>query len=78
MRGKASEFSGKLHSSDKITYGFKSRNCPPIVHEFENFILNALGKDKCLNKKTEFINKCRHQNKLLLKNVKDSMDWNLV
>ena len=38
------------------------------------FILNALGDDKCLNKKTEFINKYRHQNKLLLKNVKDSMD----
>ena len=42
------------------------------------FIFNALGDEKCLNKKTEFINKCRHQNKLLLKNVKDSMDWNLV
>ena len=38
------------------------------------FILNTLGDDNCLNKKTEFINKCRHQNKLLLKNVKDSMD----
>ena len=42
------------------------------------FILNALGDDKCLNKKAEFINKYRRQNKLLLKNVKDSMDWNLV
>ena len=30
--------------------------------------------DKCLNKKAEFINKCRHQSKLLLKNVKGSMD----
>ena len=38
------------------------------------FILNALGDGKCLNKKTEFINKWHHQNKLLLKNVKDSMD----
>ena len=37
-------------------------------------ILNALGDDKYLNKKFEFINKCRHQNKLLLKNVKNSMD----
>ena len=38
------------------------------------FILNAFGDDKCLNKKAEFINKCWRQNKLLLKNVKDSMD----
>ena len=40
--------------------------------------LSALGNDICLNKKTEFINKCHHQNKSLLKNLKDSMDWNLV
>ena len=38
------------------------------------YILNALGDERCLNKKSEFINKCRHQNKLLLKSVKDSMD----
>ena len=37
-------------------------------------ILNALGDERCLNKKSEFISKCRHQNKLLLKNIKDSMD----
>ena len=30
-----------------------------------------------LNKRSEFINHCRHQNKLLLKSLKrnDSMDW---
>ena len=42
------------------------------------FILNAFRhsnvNDKCLNKKNKFINKCGHQNILLLKNVKDSMD----
>ena len=38
------------------------------------YILNALGDERSLNKRTEFISKCRHQNKLLLKNVKDSMD----
>ena len=38
------------------------------------FILSAFGDEKCLNKKTEFINKCWRQNKLLLKNAKDSMD----
>ena len=34
------------------------------------YILNAFGDERCLNKISEFINKCRHQNKLLLKNVK--------
>ena len=38
------------------------------------YILNALGDERCLNKKSEFISKCCHQNKLLLKNIKDSMD----
>ena len=38
------------------------------------YILNALGDQRCLNKKSEFISKCRHQNKLLLKNIKDSMN----
>ena len=38
------------------------------------FIFYALGDDTCLNKKKpEFINQCHHQNKLLLKNLKDSM-----
>ena len=37
MRWKALEILGKLHSSDKITYSFKSRNCPPVVQELENF-----------------------------------------
>ena len=40
------------------------------------FILNDLGDSKLLNKKSEFVNKCCHQNKLLLSSVlcKDSMD----
>ena len=37
MRWKTLEFLGNLHSSDKITFGFKSRNCPPIVKELQNF-----------------------------------------
>ena len=37
MRWKALEFLGKLHSSDKIMYGFKSRKRPPIIHELEHF-----------------------------------------
>ena len=38
------------------------------------YILNVLGDERCLNKRTEFITKCRQEKKLLLKNVKDSMD----
>ena len=38
------------------------------------YILNALGDERCLNKRTKLISKCCHQNKLLLKNVKDSID----
>ena len=37
-------------------------------------ILNTLEDERCLNKKSEFIGKCRHQNKFFLKNIKDSMD----
>ena len=37
MRWKTLEFLGNLHSSDKVTFGFKSRNCSPIVEELENF-----------------------------------------
>ena len=37
MTWKALEFLGKLHSSDKIMYGFKSRNRLPIIHELEHF-----------------------------------------
>ena len=40
------------------------------------FIINSIGDDRVLNKRSEFVNKCRHQNKYLIKNVKlkDSMD----
>ena len=38
------------------------------------FILNAIGDEKWVNKKPEVINKCQHQDDLLLINVKDSMD----
>ena len=37
IRWKALEFLGKLESTEKETYGFKSRNCPPIVEEATNF-----------------------------------------
>ena len=62
----------------KIVYSKATSSFCKLCLTEKLFILNALGDDKCLNKKTEFINKCRHQNKLFLKNVKDNMDWNLV
>ena len=38
------------------------------------YILNDLGDERCLNKRTDLISKFHHQNKLLLKNVNDSRD----
>ena len=40
------------------------------------FIINSIGDNRILNKRSEFVNKCRHQNKYLIKNVKlkDSID----
>ena len=58
----------------KIVYSKTTSSFCKLCLTEKLFILNALGDDKCHNKKTGFINKCRHQNKLLLKNVKDSMD----
>ena len=58
----------------KIVYSKATSSFCKLCLTEKLFILNALGDDKCLNKETEFINKSRHQNKLLLKNVKDSMD----
>ena len=36
------------------------------------FIKNALNDSRLVNKKSELINTCRHQNKLLLKSLKES------
>ena len=40
------------------------------------FIINSIGDNGVLKKRCEFVNRCRHQNKYLIKNVKlkDSMD----
>ena len=58
----------------KIVYSKETSYLCKLCLTEKLLILNALGDDKCLNKKTEFINKCRHQNKLLLKNERDSMN----
>ena len=40
------------------------------------FIINSIGDNRVLNKRSEFVNKCRHQNEYLIENLKlkDSMD----
>ena len=40
------------------------------------YINNSIGDERLLKKKSEFVNKCRHQDKLLLKklSLKNSMD----
>ena len=40
------------------------------------YINNPIGDERLLNKKSEFVSKCRKQNKSLIKSVllKDSMD----
>ena len=50
----------------KIHGNAKSDFCKLCLTE-KYFILNNLGDNKLLNKKSEFVNKCRHQKKLLLK-----------
>ena len=59
----------------KIHGNTKSGFCKLCFSE-KCFILNDLGDNILLNKKSEFVNKCRQQNKLLLSSVlcKDSMD----
>ena len=37
IRWEAQEFLGKPESTEKETYGFKSRNCPLIVGQIANF-----------------------------------------
>ena len=37
MRWKALKFLGRLESSGKETFGFRSRKCPPVVDELTNF-----------------------------------------
>ena len=74
MRWKALVFLGKLQKDETEKYGFRSRNCPPVVDELTEFENDMQLMIK--NKKSEFVNKCRHQDKLLPKklSLKDSMD----
>ena len=37
MRWKALQFLGKLESTDKLTYGFQTRHCPPVIEQLVDF-----------------------------------------
>ena len=43
------------------------KNMASIISSHNNQVLNALGDERLLNKRSEFISKCRHQSKLLYK-----------
>ena len=60
----------KVKGSTKVNY------CPLCLTE-KYHIIEYFNDIRLLNKKSEFINACRHQSKLLLKNLKrnDSIDW---
>ena len=59
----------KVKGSTKVNY------CPLCLTE-KYHLIEYFNDIRLLNKKSEFINACRHQSKLLLKNLKrnDSMD----
>ena len=58
----------------QIVYSKVKLNFCKLCLTEKYYILNALGNPALLNKRSEFISSCRHKNKLLLKNVKDSKD----
>ena len=68
-------FRHERYENDTETQNTKSDFCKLCLTE-KYLILNDLGKNKLLNKKSEFVNKCCHQNKLFLSSVlcKDIMD----
>ena len=59
----------KVYAKPRFTY------CKLCLME-KLYINNSIGDERLLNKKSEFVSKCRHQNKLLIQSVslKDSMD----
>ena len=58
----------------KVPCKVKANYCKLCLTE-KSFIIKSLDDEKLLNKRTEFISKCRHDNKLVIKNVcKDSKD----
>ena len=69
MRWKALQFQGKLQPSDKETYGFKSKKCPPVVNElskFEEDLMKIIKNIEFRNVNNEFQKKMKED----MKNIK--------
>ena len=49
---------------------YRSGTRPFDLCLIETYIIARADQERLLNKRTEFISKCRHRNKFLLKNVK--------
>ena len=58
-----------------IFCGKLTSNCCRLCLTEKILIINSIGDNRVLNKRSEFVKKCRHQNKYLIKHVKlkDSM-----
>ena len=61
---------------EKSLWENKIDHCPLCLEE-KLHLIKYFDEIWLLNKRSEFINRCRHQNKLLLRSLKrnDSMDW---
>ena len=60
----------------RIVRGKRTSNYCRLSLTENFFIINSIGDNRVLYKRSEFANKCRHQDKYLIKNVKlkDSID----
>ena len=60
----------------RIVRGKPTSNCCRLCLTEKFFIISTIEDSQVLNKRSEFVNKCRHQDKYLIKNIKlkDSMD----
>ena len=54
----------------RIVRGKSTRKYYRLCLTERSFIINSIGDNRLLHKRSEFVNKCRHQNKCLIKNVK--------
>ena len=62
MRWKALEFLGRLHGTQKVTYGFRSRKCPqtvPELAEFESDLMKMVKNVKFKSIRNDFQNRLR-------------------
>ena len=65
------DFTIKWSIVERVNGNANSKRCNLCLTE-KLWIINSINDENCLNKKSEFINKCRHLNKVLLQNVKNN------